>query len=126
MKPNSFPMDPTSPKSFLGQSVKSLIVLLVLLGAVQFAQAQDTGNDLYARCDPPHDALRPVKQAWCIRYIEGVFDSTTLSLCGYEGATSGQLADIVMQYLTAHPAQRNWGAYALVVFALKGAFPCHQ
>jgi hypothetical protein len=104
---------------------KSLIVLLALLAGVQFAQAQKIGNDLYQDCSSNNSF---VDAGVCIGYVEGVFDtiSLTLKLCGWDGVTTRQLRDITVQYLYAHPAERHLRANSLFTRAMVQAFPCHQ
>lgn len=112
----------------VGVSVRPLIVVLALLGAVQSAHAQITGNDLYERCSVKEgrDEGFYNKSGYCVGFIDGVFAATipTISFCGWNGVTSGQLKDIVLQYLYTHPAERHQLANDLVVRALKQAFPC--
>jgi hypothetical protein len=113
----------------LGQSVKALIVLLALFGAVGSAQAQQhrTGNDLYENCREKRQ-VEYVASGLCLGYIEGVFDtiSETMRLCGWGGPSNGQLKDIVLQYLYEHPAERHKAANWLVTRAMLKAFPCQQ
>ena len=50
--------------------------------------------------------------------------SNVIRLCGWEGATNGQLRDITFQYLYSHPAERHLLANYLIARAMKEAFPC--
>jgi hypothetical protein len=116
-------------KVLLGRSVKSLIVLLVLLRAAQSAKAVVwDGDDLYALCHAPANLVGNLQTIRCMGYIEGVIDATTVEICGEftGGFASGQLVGIVSQYLSAHPAQRQLPASTLVLLALMEAFPCHK
>jgi hypothetical protein len=102
------PYGPDVTEELLGRSVKSLIVLLALLGAVQSAKAQVSGNDLYEKCKASQGPGWDVKRALCMGYIEGVFDAISSHyLCRLEGVTIGQLVDIVSQYLSARSRSRT-------------------
>jgi hypothetical protein len=58
-------------------------------------------------------------------YIAGVFDVyTRMSVCPPSGITLGQAADVVHQYLIAHPKSLHVTADALVYTALKDTWPC--
>jgi hypothetical protein len=58
-------------------------------------------------------------------YIAGVFDVyTRMSVCPPSGITLGQAADVVQQYLNAHPQSLHVTADALVYTALKDTWPC--
>ena len=82
------------------------------------------GDDLYDLCHAIWGEVGTMKSLRCMGYIEGVIDSTTVEICGWE--TSGQLVYVVSQYLSAHPAQRHLPGSTLVLLALMEAFPCHK
>jgi hypothetical protein len=93
--------------------------------------AYSDGNTLYAEC---------TNQAFyvgCLGYIEGINDAMAMiefaghseGLVGYKRCLSarvsaGQLGDVVVQFLAAHPANRHLPAANLVAQALSEAFSC--
>lgn len=87
-----------------------------------------TGNALYELCER--------NEAACTTYIQGVSDgisattfgtSRDVAYCIPAGSTAKQVHDVVLQYLAAHPADRNELASALIALALSEAWPqCGQ
>ena len=58
-------------------------------------------------------------------YIQGVSDSLNGNrFCLPRGVNVGQLGDVVIRYLEAHPEWRYYSGNALVIDALEEAFPC--
>jgi hypothetical protein len=90
------------------------------------------GNDLFHVCSDGRDVVRQI----CEAYVEGVADTvmgvTALKANGLErpstclpkGIPPEQVKDVVMQYLTAHPATRHQAAASEAWSALQAAFPC--
>ena len=85
-----------------------------------------SGNELHMWCQ--NDNLDP-----CAAYILGVTDTVSLNggtTAGWrvckplEGVIIGQVRDIIIAFLKAHPEKRHGGAANLVVQALAEAFPC--
>ena len=81
------------------------------------------------------EACTPVQTPFCYGYVEGaadafqsVFSAMHLQqhamFCLPQGATSRQLVDIAINYLSDHPEQRHNAASANVAVALANAFPC--
>lgn len=99
---------------------------LACLAAVLPAHAGfDSGNRLYEDCR----ASNYFNRGYCGGYVIGVVDAVERSgsgprICVPEGATKGQLADVVLKYLEDHPERRNRDAGELVPEALHAAFPC--
>lgn len=89
-----------------------------------------TGNNLYSDCTEPRGTnLYYQRSARCISYVMGVADQWSLqremsggSSCIPSGVTTGQLRDIVTQYLTANPGNRHLSAAALVMLAISQSF----
>ena len=109
----------------------SVSVLSQPVGVNNFA----TGNDLYRLCSDQYDPA----QMFCQGYVEGgayaidVVNSAkahgiyTLACLPESGKVSvGQVRDIVVQWLTAHPERRHQPAAAEALWALATAFPCKQ
>jgi hypothetical protein len=108
---------------------RTLAVLATLLPL--FAQAGfDSGNRLYEDCK----AENYFNRGYCGGYIVGIVDTVEAmqasgllpndALCIPEGATKGQIADVVRQYLQDNPGQRHRDAGSLVPEALNKAFGC--
>lgn len=100
-----------------------------------------SGNDLLRLCDP--NSLRPPdyrapngdplykydeayrnNQTSCLAYIVGVSD-TSVWLKIPDNVESGQLQEIVVAYLTAHPETREKNAASLVTLALYKFYPAN-
>jgi hypothetical protein len=89
-----------------------------------------TGNDLLEACQSNAPDL-----GVCFGYIEAVADLGNSNGFHINGksrcisistrVTAGQARDLVVRFLTEHPAIRHYGAANLVVAALAPAFPCH-
>lgn len=84
------------------------------------------GNKLFSLCKE--------NRAYCVSYITGVSDSMedvgpylpAAKACAPEGVTGAQIADVVIKYMTEHPATRHYSASSQVALALWDAFPCAQ
>ena len=106
--------------------MKYAIMVLALVGMLalpRLATAATTGNELLKVC-PARD------KTTCTTYINGwvegiiVPKSLTKLICIPEGVTLGQLTDVFLNYLRAHPEERHEGASFLTFRAMKKAFPC--
>jgi len=91
-----------------------------------------TGNTLYDQCKSNED--NP-KFLMCISYIWGAVDYDNAlfnaglinrTYCIPPDVQSGQLKDVVLQYLSRHPEKRQLSGGALITFALHESFPCSQ
>jgi hypothetical protein len=123
----------------------ALLVSLLVIGVPASASAQPQtsfgparadvhsfvlGNKLYGWCVDDGETA----QAACVQYIVGVADTEAQHemfkaspwACMPDNLTDGQLRDLVIKYLRDNPAIRHNSAANLVIFALKGAFPCPQ
>ena len=98
---------------------RSIVLMLLLCGS---AHAEFyTGNDLLQRINSESLGER----AAAIGYIMGVADSGHgVNYCPPEHVTSGQLRDMVRNYLTNLPAVRHLSADSLVTHVLKSQWPC--
>ena len=73
-------------------------------------------------------------RGYCGGYIVGIVDTIEAmqasgllprnALCIPDGATKGQIADVVRQHLADHPERRHLDSGSLVPEALNAAFPC--
>jgi hypothetical protein len=95
------------------------------------------GNKLFRLCSA-HD--HGEAQGYCLGYVVGVADAFTAvdalkapglanairSTCPPEHVDADQVRDVVVQYLTAHPATRHNAATHEVLAALLAAFPCKE
>jgi hypothetical protein len=100
------------------------------------------GNDLLTLCegertDPGH--------ALCLGYVTGIADLTLVltaqnmtlidedggdataafKWCKPDGVTNGQLVNVVVRELRAHPEDRHLWALRLIIRALRTSFPCY-
>ena len=59
-------------------------------------------------------------------YVSGVHDAMKLRdyFCVRDSVTIGQIGDIILNFLTAHPESRDRQAQILVRDALVASFPC--
>ena len=60
-------------------------------------------------------------------YIYGVVDTHT-PICGWKmaGVTGNQLVQVTKNYLEKHPESWNYGAYGVVIYAIKEVYPCKK
>lgn len=107
-----------------------LIAVAALLATLPAQAGFDTGNRLFEDCT----ATNYFNRGYCGGYVTGIVDMLEAlsargvlparTLCIPEGATKGQLADVVQKYLGDHPERRHLDAGGLVPEALNAAFPC--
>jgi len=108
-----------------------LPIAIVLMPAATQARdvVPDDGNELLGFCKSSDAWERGV----CFGYIRGA--DATLSLwalsnkskpyCAPAGVTVGQLKDVVISYITRHPATRNDSAPLLIIKAQMESWPCN-
>jgi hypothetical protein len=113
------------------------ILLVAALGCLIVSQAQAQtksgafydGNKLLQYCSPGDT---PTHQGICIGYIAGLADALSspgasingLKACIPTGVKQGQVMDVAINYLKAHPETRHYTADSLVAQALRDVFPC--
>jgi hypothetical protein len=104
--------------------------LLLLSAAPAVAGSNLTGNDLLERCSASASD-NPIQWGVCLGYVMAVADLlgqgrpiNGARACIAADVTSGQLMDIVRQWLQRNPARRHLNGAALVAVALQQAFPC--
>ncbi|WP_422075249.1 Rap1a/Tai family immunity protein [Sulfitobacter geojensis] len=88
-----------------------------------------SGNTLYDTCTGNLGG----RAGACFGYVTGVIDGITnahvrrgskIPFCIPAGVTKRQVADVVVVFLAANPAERNIDGAHLVRVALIRAFPC--
>jgi len=110
--------------------VKAIVAALMVL-SIPVAQAMD-GNDLLAG----YNSYKRVKAGIAAGadayegglfdgYVSGVFDSAVgMVLCVPGDVKSGQIEEVVGQFLETHPESRQRSAVLLSTQALMQSFPC--
>ena len=97
--------------------------MIGLLIAAAALTSFDTGNSLLRECQDDSMVLA------CTGYITGATDLmafTSYPICVPKGVDRGQLRDIVVKDLVAHPEGRQSPAGLLIIKALGDAFPCSK
>jgi hypothetical protein len=101
--------------------------------ALMLIQASDyeftTGNDVLRACA----SEKATVAIGCASYLVGMaqmsdfygrLDGSRQTVCLPESPTNGQLRDVVLEYVKAHPATRHLPSEALALSAYHEAFPC--
>lgn len=121
----------------------AIIFLALVLGLPQLAHAQSSGNGdkLLADCKkglPPRGEEGFQTGAHCLGVIQGMRDALTYwrwanedgkrspngEACIPEKASVFEVAQVVVNYLEAHPKERNERDTILILRALRFAYPC--
>lgn len=99
--------------------MKAAIALILAMSSLAHAEFWD-GNTLLSRISGSVG-----EQNVATGYVMGVADvHHNTTQCAPEGVTSGQIRDMVRNYLTNTPAVRHLPADLLVLHVLKGTWPC--
>lgn len=99
--------------------MKAALALILALSSLARAEFWD-GNTLLSRMGGTSG-----EQNAAIGYVMGVADvHHNVAQCAPEGVTSGQMRDMVRNYLTSNPAVRHLSADLLVLHVLKSTWPC--
>ena len=110
----------------------ALVAAVALAGLVAAGEAwaQDLrpfydGNVLHQYCD----AENLLDKQACVGFIAGISEATGGNYAGYRACiprtiTTGQMRDVVVKLLQAHPEDRHLRAVELVARALADAWPC--
>lgn len=100
--------------------MRRAVLILALLGGSAHAEFM-TGNDLLQEINGDTYAARGAG----LGYVIGVFDTLhSITHCPPKDVTSGQVRDMVRNYLTNVPGERHLSADVLVARVLKAAWPC--
>lgn len=108
----------------------SVIVGILLLGApASGARGIESGNDLLSWCDDEPGFGSGI----CNGFITGVtygiqadraLSKRSMPFCTRDGVSRGQIKDVVIAFIKAHPSVRDQSAAGLIEFAMIEAFPC--
>ena len=131
------------------KAARFLMCVAFLFSGTLASAGSVSGNDLLDACES--DSPAGVEHGFCLGFILGAvdglkwgalrgiqlaspdeFDSESynavtdlaLQTCTPEGVESGQVVDIVVQYLAANPQARHHSSRALIQLALSESFPC--
>jgi Rap1a immunity proteins len=121
-RPFASPAGSSFPKRVVRAMKRALLAALVVLGASSPAAAM-TGNELREYCSTRSD--------FCQGFIMGAagmfrFQMVMVNPICFGGATSGQIHDVVVDYLEGHPELRDEHALILVTWAIREAFDCPE
>jgi Rap1a immunity proteins len=86
------------------------------------ASAHD-GNELLKHCLEP---IETAESSYCLGYISAAADILGDDICVPKEVNRGQMNDIAVRYLQAHPELRQRSGVDLAEEALKAAFPCKR
>jgi len=99
--------------------VRRALICLALVAGAAHAEFLD-GNKLLSDMKGSHGF-----QMSALGYVMGVADSIqSVTACVPPSVTSGQVLDMVRNYLEANPAIRHFTADVIVTDVLKRTFPC--
>lgn len=108
----------------------AVVVVALMSGASPSSYAAvtfETGNTIFQNCQEPDGAFLKIV---CGAYIIGIadaLDGNSIDLwtaCLPEHVLRGQVIDIAVEWLRAHPEARHFQAAGLVARALSEAYPC--
>jgi hypothetical protein len=98
----------------------------IALGLCQPALAYKSGYELLAQCSNRNNLF---ELGQCYGFIIGTLetgnDGRTFCIPS-RGVNNGQIYDIVIRYLGAHPEQLQTFAATLVLVAVGASFPCRK
>ena len=105
----------------------ALVAAAISVGAT--AQGSLIDGDSLLRSCQEDDSL--AHWGACLGYVRGVTDillsgvqMNGVTACVPRNVETGQVTDVVKQFLASHPGQRHLPAEGLVGAALQEAFPC--
>ena len=98
----------------------------IALGFCQPALAYKSGYELLAQCSNKNNLF---ELGQCYGFIIGTLetgnDGRTFCIPS-RGVTNGQIYDVVIRHLNAHPEQLQTFAATLVLVAVGASFPCRR
>jgi hypothetical protein len=114
-----------------GFAILGLAAALLALAATPAAAGSNlNGNDLLDRCSASASE-NPIQWGVCLGYVAAIADALGqgrpihgVRACPAADVTSGQMMDVVRQWLERNPARRHLAGSVLVAAALQQAFPC--
>lgn len=105
---------------------RSILIVGMTLGLCQPALAYKSGYELQAQCSNKNNLF---ELGQCYGFIIGTLeagnDGRTFCIPS-RGVTNGQIYDLVIRYLDAHPQQLQVFAATLVLVAVGASFPCRR
>lgn len=130
-------------KSYMSRIIPiALAVGLIAAGCPQAALGEashrsqfETGNDMWQDCPANSKADVGTWGLACVTYVKAViaadyanqyFEHGTRVICEPDGATNGQLYDVVMKWVSDHPQDRASPLIGITIIALRDAFPCRK
>lgn len=102
----------------------SIGVALSLLSTPVQAQSMQTGNEFLANCKEGTNAY-----SYCLGLVRGIYRGFTIAhneskvTENFPDATSGQLLDVAIKYMTDNPNSRHISADVLIILAFVTAWP---
>jgi hypothetical protein len=103
-------------------AIAACVALMLASGTAQ--SEIYTGNRLVSLLSDYDAPNKPLESGVLIGYVAGVVDSTSHLYCGANGATIGQIIEIVRKQLMANPELWNRPGNTLITGAMAVAFPC--
>lgn len=106
-------------------TLPALLVAVALGGATWQSAHAFSGDDLTRVCTDKDKT----REALCVGYVSGVSETLTSVLqtsgiCAPDSVSLGKLITVVVDYVNAHPEERQGSAVPLVWSALVDAWPC--
>lgn len=103
--------------------MKRKLILCVALAAGHAHAFFYDGNDLLRRLNSDDEVVQMV----ALGYVAGVSDANKgRTHCMPNNVTTGQLRDMVRNYLNNNPAERHYTAHSIVREVLASVFPCSR
>jgi hypothetical protein len=104
-------------------SIKRRLLIATVATVVSFnAYAEPkTGNELLSQC-----LSQDTGSVVCVAYVRGVVDTILIigGMCIPDVVVVGQVRDVGIRYLKAHPENRHLPAVNLLANAIANAWPC--
>lgn len=100
-----------------------IIITMILMGSMANAQMSlKNGSGIHEACSKGTDFA----SGFCLGYVAGSFDAVDFSkiACIPAGVTTGQVRDVVKQFMTNNPSLRHFSASSLIKEAIRVAFSC--
>jgi hypothetical protein len=103
--------------------MKKLIAAMLFVPMLAHANGFVSGNDLLRRMD----SQETFDRLYALGFVLGVHDTLGGEvICAPQGATAGQLRDVVRKHLTNNPETRDLGAATIVMVSLAVTYPCSK
>ena len=114
------------------RQLRKVCCTMIVFGSLEsgaMAAVFENGNELYRHCNNEQAESAEQKDTsvgLCLGYILGAYDAgrKNYAICIPSGVTTGELKDVVTDWLLNHPEKRDLPAAGLVLNALLEKFPC--